>query len=133
MSWDLFVQDLPQRARAVDEIPGDFEPASLGSRTALIQRIRQMEPATDFSDPAWGRLEGEGYDIEINLGADESVRSFALHIRGDQRAVYAVHRLLSGLGLRALDPSSSTGIFSSAEAAAEGFLRWKAYRDSVVM
>lgn len=133
MSWDIFVQDLPENVQAVQDIPDDFEPGSLGlKRTELIHRMQEIAPEADFSDPAWGRLDGDGYSIEINLGDDEVVSGFAFHVRGDERAPYMVQQLLDGLKLRALDPSADSGIFSLSEGSVQGFARWRSYRDRVI-
>ena len=131
MSWDLFVQDLPPGIRSIAEIPDDFRPRPLGARSQIIERIWHAAPETNFSDPAWGQLDGEGFSIEVNLGEDEEVVSFALHVRGDERAPFMVETILKAVGLRALDPSSNTGIFEVGKAS-ESFARWRAYRDRVV-
>jgi hypothetical protein len=51
MSWDLFIQDIPAAAQNVGDIPDDFHPAPLGSRAAIIAKIREVAPLADFSDP----------------------------------------------------------------------------------
>ena len=66
MSWDIFVQDIPDEARAVRDIPDDFEPRPLGSRTEVIRRIPEVVPTADFSDPSWGTVEGPDFSIELN-------------------------------------------------------------------
>lgn len=126
------MQDLPDGIRTIQDISNDFVPQSLGNPKDLIERIRNIFPEIDFTDPSCGKLDGEGFSIEINIGDEELVGSFALHIRGDDRAPYVVHHLLANLHLRALDPSSVTGIFSLEEGSAEGFARWEAYRSSVL-
>ena len=52
-----------------------------------------------------------GCSIELNLGSDEELQDFALHVRGDERAPTVVAHILGELGMRALDPSSDSGLF----------------------
>lgn len=131
MSWDVFVQSIPEGVQDVRDIPDDFVPDPLGPRDVIVAGIRDVFPAVDFSDPEWGHVEGDGYSIEISLNAEDPVKSFALHVRGDTAATDAVAALLDRLGLRAFDPQSPTGIFAS-ERSDQGFEQWRAYRDEIV-
>jgi hypothetical protein len=74
------VQDIPPLARSVKEIPDDFDPRPIGKRLDLVARIREVVPNADFSSPTWGSIEGPGYSIEVNMGEDEHVKSFAFHV-----------------------------------------------------
>lgn len=131
MSWDLFVQDVPAGIRSINEIPDDFVPSVLGDRAHIVERIRSVAPESDFSDPAWGQIEGDGFSIEINLGEEEEVESFALHVRGDERALFMVQILMGALGFQALDPASESGLLQ-VDRASDGFVRWQAYRNRAV-
>lgn len=135
MSWDIFVMDIPSDVRRVEEIPEDFKPAPLMSRGALIERIMAIVPTADFSDPTWGNIEGPDYSIEVNIGEDDPVSSFAFHVRGSgDAAAGVVAAILSDLGLRAVDTAAddTTGGFFDAERALESFRRWRDYRDLVI-
>ena len=131
MSWDLFVQDLPQEARSASEIPADFTPGLLGSRGRILAAILEVAPHADYTDPAWIRLTTPEAELEINLGADDPVRDFAFHIRGGSHVVGLVAAILGKLQLRALDPGADNGIFDPASAG-ESLRRWQAYRDGVL-
>lgn len=131
MSWDVFVQDLPSEARAVADIPDDFEPSSLCARSNLIERIREFAPTVRFADEAWGTFEAPTFSVEFNLGADETVQSFALHVRGDDQAAAFVSDLLTHLGYRALDPQSDSGIFEPGRVAETSLRRWRKYRNDI--
>ena len=131
MSWDIFAMDMPLGVRSVSEIPRDFRPGSLGSRSAVIAKIMQIVPTADFSDPSWGRIEGDGWSIGVNIGKDEDCDSIALHVRGGEAAVGAVAGILDGLGIRAIDAQTGE-FFVSGPAAIESFRKWRAYRDQVV-
>jgi hypothetical protein len=50
----------------------------LGTRAEVTAKILEAVPTADFSDPAWGRIEGETFSIEVNVGADDLVTSFML-------------------------------------------------------
>ncbi len=132
MSWDIFVQDLPPDARTIREIPDQFKPSPLGARSALIQQIRSIARSADFTDPAWGRLDAPTFSVEFSLGSEELVRSFALHVRGDDAAAGFVSDLLAHLGYRALDPQSDSGVFEPGRVADASIRRWREYRDRVV-
>jgi hypothetical protein len=128
MSWDIFVQDMPREAKSIGDIPAGFRPASIGERSVIIQRIREVVPTVDFSDPSWGRIAADGWSIEVNLGAKEDCQGFALHVRGGDAAAGAVAAILEHLGLRALD--SQTGdFFVPGPEAVESFRKWRAYRE----
>lgn len=132
MSWDIFVQDLPDGVSSAEEIPDGFRPAVLGAREDLIHRIRSVLPEVDFSDPAWGVLEREGASIEFNMGKEGASTGFALHVRGGPQAAFVVRLLLDALRLRALDPSSETGFFALDDGSTEGFEAWRKFRDAAL-
>src|SRR5262245_16338814 len=106
MSWDIFVQDIPKDARAVSDIPDDFEPRPLGSRSEILRRILEVAPSADASNPSWVTIDGPDFSIECSIGGDEEVTSFALHIRGGDAAAGLVSELLSRGGWRAFDSAS---------------------------
>jgi hypothetical protein len=131
MSWDVFVQDFPSHAKTVAEIPDDFQPAPIGRRSDLIRKILQVVPTADFSNPAWGLIDGGDWSMEVNMGGEEDCDGFALHVRGGDVAVGVVAAILEKLGLRALN--SQTGEFFVAGAGSvASFQKWRAYRDQVV-
>jgi hypothetical protein len=131
MSWDIFVQDLPRDAESVKNIPADFKPSPIGRRSIIIEKILEIVPTADFSDPAWGRIDGDGWSIEVNIGAEEECRSFAFHVRGGDAAVGAIAAILEHLNLRALS-SQAGGFFVANMEAVEAFRKWRGYRDQVV-
>jgi hypothetical protein len=132
MSWDLFVQNLPEGVHSVDDIPDDFEPPVIGKRSEIIRRILEVVPTADFTDPAWGKIDGDDFSIEVNLVDEEDVQSFAFHIHGGDLAAFVASDLLQHLGCRALDPNSDTGIFEPDPDATQGLQRWRAYRDKIL-
>ncbi len=132
MSWDVLLQSLPPEIRSLDEIPADYAPPSLGSRADLIARIAARLPSVDFSDPAWGRLEGESFSIELNLGSESVTQSLMLHIRGGGEALGVVREICEALRCPAIDCSEGGLIDFGSPHASEGWQRWCAYRDRVL-
>ena len=132
MSWDIFVQDLPAGITSTEEIPNDFRPGIIGKSADIVARIKEVVPSADFTRPSWGTIDGQDYSIEINIGEEEYLRSFALHVRGGNSATIMVANILNHLGLRALDPGSESGLFTSATEAEASLQKWRGYRDQAV-
>jgi hypothetical protein len=129
MSWDISIMNFPPVATARD-IPDDWQVEPLGTRAEVTAKILEAVPTADFSDPAWGRIEGETFSIEVNIGADDLVISFMLHVRGGDEAIAVIVALVQRGGWRALD--ISTGEIFSGAPARGGFAVWRAYRDAVI-
>jgi len=132
MSWDIFVQDIPRSVQNLKDMPSDYKREPIGKRSHLISAIQEVVPNADFSNPAWGVIEGPGYSLEINMGDDEDVTGFAFHVREGDDAAFLVADVLDHLGLRAFDPSSETGIFGVAEDPRSSLRKWRMYRDHVL-
>lgn len=132
MSWDIFVADFPKDALTLDDVPEGFEGGPLMARRELIERVIEVVPEADFSNPTWATIEGPDYSIEINVGDEDPVRSFAFHVRGGDLAVGVVAAILEHLGLRAVDTGRDDGGFFDPDSAQDGLRRWRAYRDQVV-
>jgi len=58
VSWDIFVQDIPENAVSLDDIAEDFKPKLLVSRSNVIGAILKFAPFSDVSDLAWVRIQG---------------------------------------------------------------------------
>lgn len=130
MSWEISVQDLPRNVDSVDKIPDDFEPKPLGNRTEIIDGILALFPSADFTDPAWGIIDSGEFTIEVNLGADELVSSFALHVRGQGNAPAAIQAILDHFGYRAFDLSA--GDIFRLDTASSSYSKWQKYRKQVL-
>ncbi|HEU5232272.1 MAG TPA: hypothetical protein VFU50_05390 [Terriglobales bacterium] len=130
MSWDIFVQDFPANAKTVAEIPSDFKPASIGNRTIIIEKIKDIVPSADFSNPAYGVIDGIGWSIEVSI-PEEECKGFAFHVRGGDTAVGVVAAILQCLRLRALDAQTGK-FFEAGPPALDSFYAWRDYRDRVV-
>ncbi len=125
MSWDIFIQNFPEGADRVSEIPDTFMAPPIGSRSEVMSKILGAMPEVDFSDPAWGTLKADEYSIEFGLGDDELLYGLTLHVRGSDEVLPLVSRVLSALGLRAID--SWTGEFFDPTVAPMSLQRWRSY------
>jgi hypothetical protein len=133
MGWDLFAVKLPDSVKSTDDLRDDFKPEPIGTRAEIISAIREFVPAADFTDPAFGSIEGETFGMNVGLGGEEPLTTFALHVHGTgDEAVALVTAIFERLGVRAFDPSSETGIFVPGPDAKQSFQRWQAYRDRVI-
>jgi hypothetical protein len=131
MSWDIFVQDFPRDIKTLEDIPEGYSPPSIGKRSTVISRIKEVVPFANFSDPSWGLIDGDGWSIEVNLGDSEDCMGFAFHVRGGDEAVGVVAAVLQHLDLRAFDAQTGD-FFVAGPEAVESFRKWRAYRDRVV-
>jgi hypothetical protein len=132
VSWDVFIFDAPPGATSVDQIPQDFEPPPLGGGPAIRQRLHDNVQGLDLSDPVWGRLHGQTWSIELNIGSKDPVDSIMLHVRGGGDDVLAViAQIAASVGGRALD--FSTGEFLTGDRSeAAGWHGFQRYRDQIL-
>jgi hypothetical protein len=104
MGWDVLFQDLPAGVRTIAEVPEDFRPKMLGRRHELLRRIARALPEVDFSDPAWGVLDGSDFSVEINIGASAVTDAIMLHVHGQGGgAIEAVRRIARAIERPAID------------------------------
>src|SRR3954453_21470165 len=92
--------------------PRRLDALAASSRTGPRNRGRpRVGSCSRLSDPAWGLVALPGAEIEINVGGESPLDSFALHIRvSDSGAADEfVARLLDRLGVRAFDPEGAEG------------------------
>ena len=129
MSWDLFVQNWGN-VNSFDEIPDDFEPQPLGKRSEIIAQIIKLEPTANFTSPEWGVIENEHFTLEFNMGEDEILYSFVIHVNGDEFGLYCIDNLLRGLGLKAADGLSPN--FFEVSQSKESFDKWIEYRNQIL-
>jgi len=127
MSYDIFVQDMPNQIRSLADIPHDFIPRSLGPASKIREAIRLIFPLADFADPTWVRVNCDGLHIEIDIPDGNEIDCFAFHIYGGEHSMAFVNSVLHQLQLKGIDPGSDTGLFEAATSA-EDFKRWQDYR-----
>ena len=114
-----------ERSRTTSSPEGSASPGRTSSK-----RSRPCGQEVNRSDPAWLTVDTPDYSIEFNLGADDPIDHFALHVRGGGPIFEAVARFLDALSVRAIDVQDETGLFD-AQRAIQSFSDWADYRDSV--
>ena len=132
MSWDIFVQYIPDSVTSIADLPSDFKPPLIGRRADIVASIRKIVPTAYFKTLEWGTIDGTDFSIEISMGDLEEIDGFAFHIQGGDQAIFVIADILEHLGLRALDPSSECGIFKLDEDTMSGFHRWRIYRNQII-
>ncbi|MFT3836661.1 MAG: hypothetical protein QM723_06665 [Myxococcaceae bacterium] len=130
MSWDVHFMRWPEGVTNLEEMTEEFVPDPLGPAHEVIAKLTARLPKLDFSDRAWGVLEGPGFSIEFNLGAAPIADSLMLHVRGGPAAFGAVREVSEALGVPALDLSTGECIDFSAADASRGFDAWRTYLGS---
>jgi hypothetical protein len=135
MSWDLFACRFPKDIVYVDDVSDDFEPPTIGTRAEIIYLIQKIVPMAYFSNPELGTLHSPDFDIEVELGGRDiqTVNTITFFIRGGETATGLIADILAQLDLRAVDTGRSDGRFFDPSEANEGFLKWKKYRDQIVL
>ena len=131
MSWDLYVQELPEGIRSMKEIPEDFRPGVIGKRSEIVRAICEVVPETVFSDPTWGVIKGPEYTVYVGIDEAEECDGFCIHVRGKEEAVAVVDRILRRLEMRALNPRSEGGVYEGGQEAIESFRQSLGYEEPV--
>ena len=127
MSWDVFIQDLPEVQRAAD-IPKDFRPGPLGERTKIERLVAEAWPDAEPGEPGWFFLQTEACDLSLHLiTAKGVVEHMVVHVHSGDDAPKRVKDLLDRTGFRALD--SGTGDLFDANEPERGYRTWKNFRD----
>ncbi|WNJ18254.1 hypothetical protein [Pontibacter sp. G13] len=129
MSWDLFVQDWGN-ARTLEEIPDDFQPQSIGTRSNIIDQIMKIEPTVKFYDKSIGNLENDQFSIEFNMGNEEQLNSFSMHVRGSELSIPCIGNILKQLNLRATDGTSPD--FFDTASAIDSLQNWIQFRNNIL-
>ncbi|MEU2825292.1 hypothetical protein ABZ763_24245 [Streptomyces bacillaris] len=133
MSWDVFIMQFPPEAGAIDEIPEDWDPPSLGTGRDVRGVLAKVLTGIEYSPNGWGDYEGPGFSIStpVNEADDAPVAGVSLLIHGDtEAAVPAALAVADALKARAFETGS--GDFLAAESARSAWDAWCAYRDRVL-
>ncbi|MFN3874372.1 MAG: hypothetical protein ACK4L7_00470 [Flavobacteriales bacterium] len=107
MSWDIYIQDLPD-VPSIGDVPPGFSPRPIGEREALVAKVREAIPFVERVDRDWLFAKSEGIDISIQLHMEdaEQVRYMVAHVHGGEQSAACVAALLRHLGLRAHDTAT---------------------------
>jgi hypothetical protein len=88
-------------------------------------------PDVAFRDPSWGEIVTDRFDIDINLGEADPVKSILFHVRGEDEAASVVARIAAQLGFRVLDMSTGE-IWEEGQIDLSGFQEWRRFRNRVI-
>jgi hypothetical protein len=107
MSWDIFIQDLPD-VPSINDVPLDFAPRPIGARAALMAKVREAVPFADAVDQDWLFIKGDDIDISIQLHMQDAdqVRYMVAHVHGGSQSAACIGAILRHLGLRAHDTAT---------------------------
>jgi hypothetical protein len=132
MSWDIFIQDLPDVARVAD-IPADFRPRTLGSFEHAIERIHSVVPFVERQDDDWLFVRTPEIDLSMQLNREvgtTELRHISIHVHGGVGSPACVAAIVRALGFRALD--TATNEFFNPEAPEHGLAAWLTYRQAIM-
>jgi len=107
MSWDIFIQDLPD-VPSINDVPASHRPKPIGERDHIISKIKEAVPFAEEQDRDWIFIRQPGLDISIQLHMDgpSTVRYLVAHVMGGDMSAACVAAILRSLGLRAHDTST---------------------------
>lgn len=119
MSWDIYIQDLPN-VRTANDIPDDFKPKPIGEREDLLNRIRTVLPMAEQQDLDWLFVKASGIDLSLQLHMENEVlvRYIVVHVHGGEQSATSVAAILRELNLRGMD--TTTGDLFDAATLEEG-------------
>lgn len=132
MSWDVMVMRFEGGTPNIAELEsGARAPMPLGPAAEVRQAISRHLSSVDWSDPAWGIYDGDGFSIEFNAGSDDPIDSIMLHVRGGGDAIAAALSFAIPNGWSLLDCSSGDFI-NSENPSQEGWEGFQDFRDQVL-
>ncbi|TXI80594.1 MAG: hypothetical protein E6Q44_06550 [Flavobacteriales bacterium] len=104
MSWDIFIQDLPDVA-SINDVPSTYRPKPIGDRATIVARIKEAVPFAEEQDKDWLFVRQPGYDISLQLHMEnaDTVRYVVAHVHGGDQSAVCVAAIVKALGLRAHD------------------------------
>lgn len=123
---------VPSEFENVEDIPGDWEPPSLGSAGEVREVLSRQLPGIVFDADGRGSYDGPGFHMGVPLPATEfeTTQMVTLFVHGGGDAPGAALAVTEALGARAIETGS--GGWLTAETAEESFNAWRIYRDRVV-
>ena len=131
MSWDISVFAAHEPPPPVAEMPQDWRPGVLGTAADVRSKISACLPEVDWSDPKWGTYDGDGFSFEFNVGREDPIDGFMIHVRGGGNAVSALLHLSNECNWYLLDASQGEWLHHCKDAEA-GWNEFQAYRNRVL-
>ncbi|MBX2971643.1 MAG: hypothetical protein KF797_00935 [Flavobacteriales bacterium] len=104
MSWDIYIQDLPD-VPSINDVPATHRPQPIGERSYIIAKIKEAVPFAEEQDRDWLFIRQPGYDISLQLHIEgvDTVRYVVAHVHGGDQSAVCVAAIVRTLGLRAHD------------------------------
>jgi len=84
----------------------------------------------NFDNESWGLLETEQFSIEFNMGNDDLLDSFILHIRGNDLALPVIVVILEKLDLKAANGRDN--FFFDIKKSKESIKAWINYKNEIL-
>lgn len=134
MSWDISVFAAKVPPPPVAEMPADWRGETFGAIDNVRRKISICLPAVDWSDPTWGKYDGDGFSLEFNVGdkeSDEQSDGFMVHVRGGGDAATTLLALGRRWGWYLLDCSQGEWLHHCADVEA-GWKGFQTFRDRVL-
>ncbi|MCZ8516629.1 hypothetical protein O9H85_30445 [Paenibacillus filicis] len=94
----------------------------------LIQFQKKFQSEEDCHQ--LGKLDTAEYSIEFSITDVTDVLSFALHIRGNDKAIDIIKTICHRTGWKALD--GATGIIDFSSNPSNGFSKWRKFRNQIL-
>lgn len=132
MSWDVYVARFDNAYQSFAHIPDDSAPLPMGPAARVRERISEVFPHTDWSDPTWGMWAGPAGSIEFNMGKVDPVDGFMLHVRAGDVVVVGIVQLAEALKGQAFDAGHGDLLRIGADGSSPGLTQWRRYRDQVL-
>ena len=123
MSWDVMIfGGDPEQFTNEETAP------SLGDAADVRTKISRSLPEVDWTDPAWGVLEGDGWSIEFNHKTDGIADELMLHVRGGGDPIGAIVKLCRDNGWVAYD-TTADAVIDLAAPWTRSWEEFQAFRD----
>lgn len=128
MSWDVSIFRFARQYASVEEIPEDETPLPLAPREEVHRAVTEFFPGTNWKDPAWGQFDSTFGSVEFNIGKEDPVGSFMLHVRASNEIVAPILAMCRAQNWLALDLSTGEFLNASVDPTA-GLEGWRAFRN----
>jgi hypothetical protein len=131
MSWDVSVFASDSPPLPVAEMPDDWAGSPLGPAQDVRARLSAALPGIDWTNPTWGQFKGPGFSFEFNMGREDPITGFMIHVRGGGDPVVVLSELSKACGWCLLDTSTGEWMHHASRPGS-GWEGFTAFRDQVV-
>jgi hypothetical protein len=125
MSWDAMLY-----SKDPGPVSRDMKTPPLGDAQFVREQISKSLPGVNWSDPAWGVLDGNGWSIEFNHQESGSTDSVMLHVRGGGDPISSIVKLCKETGWVAFDLQTGT-LVDLTSPSDKSWKEFQGYRDRV--